>query len=362
MKLTLIKRGLLAGLLLVLATFDSAARSGFSAPILFSPEYPDGSRYMNVRMRGSLRLFALHDGRPHQLSGLAWDADEGVLYALSDDAYVVHLKPYFTDDVLTKVDLQDIFSLHNAAGIKLVDRAADSEGLVALRTRNGLRGDTELVISFEVIPHIEHFQPNGVYLSTTPLPRPLAAPASYMGPNRQLEALTVDRIFGLITAPERPLKSAPNGNISLFSMSGMRWNYIPARRQYSALVGLETTADGDLLILERQFVSLLSPITTLLRRTTLTAAPDSLLAVKDIVRFDSSAGWAVDNFEGIARHQDDRYFMVSDDNNNALQKTLLIYFEILDDAPHHSTISVPTDAASAQPDCTGVCGNQAGAR
>lgn len=333
MELNLIKHGLLAGLLLVLATFDSTARGGFSAPFILSPEYPDGSRYMHVRLRGSLRLFAQHDGRPHQLSGLAWDADEGVLYALSDDAYVVHLKPYFTDGVLTRVDLQDTFSLHDAAGMKLVDRAADSEGLAALRTRNGLRGDTELVISFEVLPRIEHFQPNGIYRSTTPLPPPLAAPAGYAGPNRQLEALTVDRTFGLITAPERPLKSARNGNISLFSMSGMRWNYVPSQRQYSALVGLETTVDGDLLILERQFVSLFSPITTLLRRATLTAAPDSLLAVKDIVRFDSSTGWAVDNFEGIARHQGDCYFMVSDDNNNVLQKTLLIYFEILDRAP-----------------------------
>jgi hypothetical protein len=38
----------------------------------------------------------------------------------------------------------------------------------------------------------------------------------------------------------------------------------------------------------------------------------------------------VDNFEGIAHHRDNRYFLVSDDNNSALQSTVLVYFEILD--------------------------------
>jgi hypothetical protein len=36
----------------------------------------------------------------------------------------------------------------------------------------------------------------------------------------------------------------------------------------------------------------------------------------------------VDNFEGLSRHQGAKFFMVSDDNFNALQKTLLVYFEL----------------------------------
>ena len=45
--------------------------------------------------------------------------------------------------------------------------------------------------------------------------------------------------------------------------------------------------------------------------------------------FDTSQGWLLDNFEGLARHREQRFFMVSDDNRSALQSTLLVYFELL---------------------------------
>jgi hypothetical protein len=39
----------------------------------------------------------------------------------------------------------------------------------------------------------------------------------------------------------------------------------------------------------------------------------------------------MDNFEGLAHHEGNRYFMISDDGRNPLQRTILMYFEIL---PH----------------------------
>ena len=42
------------------------------------------------------------------------------------------------------------------------------------------------------------------------------------------------------------------------------------------------------------------------------------------------SAWAPDNFEGIAHHRDNKYFMITDDNESALQRTLLTYFEILE--------------------------------
>ena len=41
-------------------------------------------------------------------------------------------------------------------------------------------------------------------------------------------------------------------------------------------------------------------------------------------------GWMIDNFEGLTRVAPHRYLMVSDDNDNFFQKTLLIYFEVKD--------------------------------
>ena len=56
------------------------------------------------------------------------------------------------------------------------------------------------------------------------------------------------------------------------------------------------------------------------------------LDAREIAVFDSSEGWNVDNFEGLTRHQGRRFFMVSDDNGKAIQRTLLVYFEVTADA------------------------------
>ncbi|HCB12317.1 MAG TPA: hypothetical protein DEP36_01915, partial [Gammaproteobacteria bacterium] len=43
--------------------------------------------------------------------------------------------------------------------------------------------------------------------------------------------------------------------------------------------------------------------------------------------------WLLDNFEGLTRYQDQRFFMISDDNCSAWQSTLLVYFELLPARP-----------------------------
>ena len=55
----------------------------------------------------------------------------------------------------------------------------------------------------------------------------------------------------------------------------------------------------------------------------------SLLS-QTLVRLDDANGLSLDNFEGLTRHRGQRYFMVSDNNDVFVQRTLLLYFEILD--------------------------------
>ena len=49
---------------------------------------------------------------------------------------------------------------------------------------------------------------------------------------------------------------------------------------------------------------------------------------KVLAKFNSSEGWLLDNFEGLARVGKNRYVMISDDNDNFFQQTLLMYFEV----------------------------------
>ena len=99
---------------------------------------------------------------------------------------------------------------------------------------------------------------------------------------------------------------------------------------------MEALTDGSLLTLERAFVTPLQPLIISLRRTEPLPPPgtnQTLLKVANVAVFDSGRGWLLDNFEGLTRHRDQRFFMVSDDNCNTWQATLLVYFE-LKSSPH----------------------------
>ena len=88
-------------------------------------------------------------------------------------------------------------------------------------------------------------------------------------------------------------------------------------------------ADRRLLVLERAHSWLGMSLVIQLSRTSPWTAAGQLLEKTPLARFDSSLGWRVDNFEGLAHHEDNRFFIVSDDNGSALQTTLLVYFELL---------------------------------
>ena len=49
---------------------------------------------------------------------------------------------------------------------------------------------------------------------------------------------------------------------------------------------------------------------------------------KILARFDSSDGWLLDNFEGLTHLKDNQYLMVSDNNQNPFQRTIMVLFEI----------------------------------
>ncbi|HDN27334.1 MAG TPA: hypothetical protein ENG03_09615 [Thioploca sp.] len=124
----------------------------FSRPVSFSEQHQTGDTYMEIRLRGTVELATGKiNGIPlAELSGLAWDEDEGLLYAVSDGGSLFHLRPVITDNTLTNVKAVSAYWLLNQKGERL--QSADSEGLAILNGNNGVAGDSELVISFEHPP------------------------------------------------------------------------------------------------------------------------------------------------------------------------------------------------------------------
>jgi hypothetical protein len=311
---------------------------------------------MGVRLLGAIEIgkTGIEGLSARELSGLAWDEDEQVLYALSDDGYVLYLAPAFEDGQLTGIDLREAHLLREADGSPVADERADSEGLALLRGDNGIRGDSEWLVSYEIVPRVTRYSAAGEFREELPLPEPLRDIRNYADDNSALESVSAHPAHGVLVAPERPLRGDPPATIPVFSLDGRRFEYTPLDAEHSALVDLALAADGSILVLERRFASIFRPVIFSVRRLLLDAppacgapepvaagnGPGQCAAVADVVSF-SSAEWRLDNFEGLTHHRDDRYFMVSDDNESAIQRTIMVYFEILEDEGRPTPVDAP---------------------
>lgn len=284
---------------------------------------------------GALRVLGMLELPPRtvrglrfaDLSGLAWDDDEGVLYALSDKGALFGLRPVFRNDRLADVALVSAAPLLDPrTGRRVRWQRADSEGLDIVNGRNGRRGDAELLVSFEREPRIWRYRPDGTFLGEIALPAALRDAHRYRGGNKMLESVCRHPREGILTAPEAPL-AGETAFARLYRMDGASWRFPPSRGGISAL---ECLPDGDVLELERDYeaIRLRTVVTLRLLHLPPNTPPDALLRADGVATFDSADGLHIDNFEGLAHHRGNRFFLVSDSNDVFLQRTLLLYVEL----------------------------------
>lgn len=188
------------------------------------------------------------DGRSMQeLSGLAWDADEQVLYAVSDRGSVFHLRLKLAGSRIEAALPVFGAALHDP---RHAARKFNAEGLAVLNADNGIKGDTQLVVALENGPAIVRFTPQGEALGDVELPAPLRDVRRYEGKNKRLESVAVHAVHGYVTAPEAPLVGEPPTRHTLYATDGERWSF-DAIEAGSDLKGIEALPDGSLLVLER---------------------------------------------------------------------------------------------------------------
>ncbi|HEX9625970.1 MAG TPA: esterase-like activity of phytase family protein [Acidiferrobacterales bacterium] len=326
-RLTLLLLGLLSG---APAGAQDAAPALAVKRVSLGDGIETGARLGRLRILGMLQLGTpTIDGiRFAELSGLAWDDDGGLLYAVNDQGGLFALRPVFNGDHLVDVKLVKAHRLREPGDGKPVKwRRTDAEGLDIFNGRNGRKGDAELLVSFETRPRILRYRTDGTPIRELPLPAVLADVDRYPHPNRSLESVCVDPGLGILTAPEQPMKHERAGRTRIFALSGKSW---PLPLGPGGIVALECLGNGELLILERDFDLPTLHHTLALRRTRI--APDlpdgALLPVSTVAVLKSSDGLKLDNFEGLARHRGNRFFLASDNNDVFLQRTLLLYVEI----------------------------------
>ena len=260
--------------------------------------------------------FAPLGGIPFEgISDLAYDTGHRLLYAVSDRGWLYRLKLLIKDRKIQKLELTDAMTLTDAKGNDPDGKKwRDAEGMTL--TREGL------LVAFERRPRIVLYTPDGRFVEKAKLPKPLKKAKRYRGKNKMLESVAWHPRYGIVTAPERPLKQCDASSHTIYSKK-KRWE-IPAS---GSLTAIETTAKGDILILERDYDWLTGNRT--LRLSLVRIAKCKKRCIKETVAvLRTTDGCRLDNFEGLTRVDKDRYLMISDDNGSPFQKTLLVLFEI----------------------------------
>ncbi|HLD13116.1 MAG TPA: esterase-like activity of phytase family protein, partial [Burkholderiales bacterium] len=226
-------------------------------PVLLVEQPKADERGARLRALGMLELpdLLINGLRLSQLSGLAWDDDDGILYAISDKGSLFHLRPVIRDGKLAGLQMLKAVPLKEVDGKPLKGRRTDSEGLDILKGRNGRKGDAELVISFERFPRIVRYRPDGTVSGEYSLPAPLNDRKSYRDNNKMLESVCVDEKLGALTMPEDPLVNERPGYNRLFRVAGGSW-LIPSTGEFRPSA-IECLGNGRVLILERDFGRLL---------------------------------------------------------------------------------------------------------
>ena len=291
--------------------------------------------YMRIHINNSiaLRNSRFNDLPISELSGLAWDNDEQLLYAISDEGLLYHFKLSFTKNKLTAANPSLATPLKDAIGYPLKGKYSDSEGLSLINGNNGKKGDSRLIVSFENKPRISLYTPTGKLIKNVKIPKKLRKRKTYRSKNKALESVTLHPQYGILTATEYPIKADDIKHQTLYAVSKKGdkqvWHFKASPAGNSAVTGMETLDDGSILLLERAYQNPITPIIINLRRLDLNDCNSQKeCKTETIARFNGADGWLLDNFEGLSHFKDNQYFMVSDNNQNPLQRTLLVHFSI----------------------------------
>lgn len=253
-----------------------------------------------------------------ELSGLAWDADEQRLYAVSDRGVLFAFELRLTGQRLTDVKAVRATRLQAAAG----QGTPNAEGLALVGADNGRRGDTELVVAVENGPALLRFAPDGRALGELELPAPLRDPGAYRSKNARLESVAVDARHGVVTAPQRSISTLPQSLHRVYASDGSHWDLAAGER--GAIKGIEALPGGGMLVLER--IGRGRDIVPVLRRIDPQRCAVGKACAAEAVSLPGLA--AGDNYEGLARLDDKLFLIVSDDGGKDRLATRLVLFSL----------------------------------
>ncbi len=279
------------------------------------PTTLQSSQYMNIKILDSkeLNFDDMNGIRVTELSALAYK--NNILYALSDKGYLYTFTIKIENKRIKSLDLKKATKLKRKNEKVLRKQDRDSEGLVFL--------DNNLLISFEREPRVALFSINGIKIKNKKIHKDLQNIKNYKSKNKALEAVAYNTKQGIITAPEIPLNIEKKAFHRLYTK-----NKTYKFKASGNITALEFIDDDTIMVLERSFNKKNFHIVISISKVYLRGCKRKVCKSELLATLDSFDGWNIDNFEGLTKIEKNKYLMISDDNDNFLQKTLVVLFEI----------------------------------
>ena len=255
-----------------------------------------------------------------EISDLAYDKTKAILYMVSDEGILYKFRAKFYNNDFKLTPLNATY-FKRKSGKRLRSWKRDTEGIA-------LDGNKNIYISREGKPRVTQFNPNGLKIKNLKIPDSISK-AKLRSKNKSLESLAYHPKYGLLTAFEWPPKGIPLHYQTIYSLKGEEWHFMMEPYKKSGISEIEVMEDGNILVLERAYNGFFGKFVITLKKVYLNRCDkNKLCQSRVLLKIDSAKDWHVENFEGVTRVEKNRYLMVSDDNRNFFQQTLLIYFEI----------------------------------
>jgi len=303
-----------------------------------NPDKPSIGRTGQLRFRGGLRLSS-RDRRFGGLSGITFIGPDQLL-AVSDRGWWISFRIVEEKGRLVGISDATLDPLRDVRGNQLrSDR--DAEALE-------IADDGALVVAFERHHRLWRYPPP---------PAHITAPASELRGFAEWSALPSNGGFEAIAilAGGRRLLVSEQGREGETDLVAWLFDYGQYRRLTYATIGqfvptdLARLASGNLIALERRFTAVGGFASRLQIIDQRLIRPGARVVGREIARFERPL--LIENFEGIAvRNQPDGaadIFVVSDDNYNPLQRTLLLSFRLeAADSADRSNVTPPENSAA----------------
>ncbi len=299
----------------------------FSQTVPLDPRDPATRRTGELDYRGGIALRST-DPRFGGFSGLHISTDGTTLLAVSDRGAWLRLRlTYDKDGNLAGAAQGEMGPLIGEDGQPLVGADRDAEELAVLP-------DGSMLVAFERRHRILHYPESSPPFARPPAPFPIPEGLAEAPANGGLEALVhVGRGF-LVAIAER--MTAGGGALAAWVGRAGVWEPFG----YVRKPGFRVTAAGlmpagDLLVIEHRYSAASGSVARFVRVPRNAIAPRRRVAGRALAEL--APPLTTENFEGVSIRRGDRrealIYVISDDNFNPLQRTLLMMFAVQEEAP-----------------------------